>query len=143
MCIRDSYEAWRFNIDLFGYSDKIYSSSAFKIKSHRAFDVCASVWNTHTEAWETDFPEVNDFHTPGNPNTKITKINLKSELPDIDRLLDSDQPEFYEITNGSEIKLYSTFPHARFSDIRECTICLLYTSPSPRDQRGSRMPSSA
>ena len=25
----------------------------------------------------------------------------------------------------------------------ELTICLLYTSPSPRDQRGSRMPSSA
>ena len=25
----------------------------------------------------------------------------------------------------------------------EMTICLLYTSPSPRDQRGSRMPSSA
>ena len=24
-----------------------------------------------------------------------------------------------------------------------CTSCLLYTSPSPRDQRGSRMPSSA
>ena len=29
-----------------------------------------------------------------------------------------------------------------FTD-RECRICLLYTSPSPRDQRGSRMPSSA
>ena len=27
--------------------------------------------------------------------------------------------------------------------VRECMICLLYTSPSPRDQRGSRMPSSA
>ena len=26
---------------------------------------------------------------------------------------------------------------------REKMICLLYTSPSPRDQRGSRMPSSA
>ena len=25
----------------------------------------------------------------------------------------------------------------------QCVICLLYTSPSPRDQRGSRMPSSA
>ena len=24
-----------------------------------------------------------------------------------------------------------------------CNFCLLYTSPSPRDQRGSRMPSSA
>ena len=29
--------------------------------------------------------------------------------------------------------------HIRMMDI----ICLLYTSPSPRDQRGSRMPSSA
>ena len=27
--------------------------------------------------------------------------------------------------------------------IGEATTCLLYTSPSPRDQRGSRMPSSA
>ena len=26
---------------------------------------------------------------------------------------------------------------------QECDICLLYTSPSPRDQRGARMPSSA
>ena len=25
----------------------------------------------------------------------------------------------------------------------ECSICLLYTSPSPRDKRQSRMPSSA
>ena len=29
------------------------------------------------------------------------------------------------------------------SDITVCILCLLYTSPSPRDQRGSRMPSSA
>ena len=29
------------------------------------------------------------------------------------------------------------------ADIREVYACLLYTSPSPRDQRGSRMPSSA
>ena len=26
---------------------------------------------------------------------------------------------------------------------KPCTFCLLYTSPSPRDQRGARMPSSA
>ena len=26
---------------------------------------------------------------------------------------------------------------------QQCNVCLLYTSPSPRDQRGSRMPSSA
>ena len=28
-------------------------------------------------------------------------------------------------------------------ELIENSICLLYTSPSPRDQRGSRMPSSA
>ena len=28
-------------------------------------------------------------------------------------------------------------------DILRAMLCLLYTSPSPRDQRGSRMPSSA
>ena len=30
-----------------------------------------------------------------------------------------------------------------FGDLVEFITCLLYTSPSPRDQRGSRMPSSA
>ena len=30
-----------------------------------------------------------------------------------------------------------------FDEGAEVTCCLLYTSPSPRDQRGSRMPSSA
>ena len=31
----------------------------------------------------------------------------------------------------------------RIVDRSSCQFCLLYTSPSPRDQRGSRMPSSA
>ena len=31
----------------------------------------------------------------------------------------------------------------RFEDLRESSDCLLYTSPSPRDKRQSRMPSSA
>ena len=31
----------------------------------------------------------------------------------------------------------------RFDSIGVESTCLLYTSPSPRDQRGSRMPSSA
>ena len=33
--------------------------------------------------------------------------------------------------------------HIKYKDARELKDCLLYTSPSPRDQRGSRMPSSA
>ena len=40
---------------------------------------------------------------------------------------------------------HNTDPHLWFSpDLWiQCGNCLLYTSPSPRDQRGSRMPSSA
>ena len=34
-------------------------------------------------------------------------------------------------------------PAEGFKDANWCLLCLLYTSPSPRDQRGSRMPSSA
>ena len=33
--------------------------------------------------------------------------------------------------------------YVKMLDEREGNVCLLYTSPSPRDQRGSRMPSSA
>ena len=32
---------------------------------------------------------------------------------------------------------------ATINDTAECSVCLLYTSPSPRDKRQSRMPSSA
>ena len=37
----------------------------------------------------------------------------------------------------------SSIPTAAELEIESSEICLLYTSPSPRDQRGSRMPSSA
>ena len=41
------------------------------------------------------------------------------------------------------IGLTRTPPDLAIVDIKMPKICLLYTSPSPRDQRGSRMPSSA
>ena len=37
----------------------------------------------------------------------------------------------------------SSIARGDFEDIREAYACLLYTSPSPRDKRQSRMPSSA
>ena len=52
--------------------------------------------------------------------------------------------EWLDARAGSEIlfeQIAKTFPDA---DLYALTAnCLLYTSPSPRDQRGSRMPSSA
>ena len=43
---------------------------------------------------------------------------------------------------GLEIAAETDRRDQGFVDI-QVDICLLYTSPSPRDQRGSRMPSSA
>ena len=40
------------------------------------------------------------------------------------------------------IVLGETYPH-QIVDLKQTRVCLLYTSLSPRDQRGSRMPSSA
>ena len=68
-------------------------------------------------------------------------------------------PASVDLTLGSTFrvfrKVHEVIEVRDHTDYRECTdkleipegghilICLLYTSPSPRDQRGSRMPSSA
>ena len=44
---------------------------------------------------------------------------------------------------GREIKEVSDKEAAKLGYVSLLKDCLLYTSPSPRDQRGSRMPSSA
>ena len=50
----------------------------------------------------------------------------------------SDQTIAKLLTNRENIPAYRSYLSGALPDI-----CLLYTSPSPRDQRGSRMPSSA
>ena len=52
-------------------------------------------------------------------------------------------PEISEILNVKEPTLHSRLRRAKSVLQEQLKGCLLYTSPSPRDQRGSRMPSSA
>ena len=47
----------------------------------------------------------------------------------------------FESLNPENNQPWATFPDASESDVERS--CLLYTSPSPRDMRRSRMPSSA
>ena len=49
------------------------------------------------------------------------------------------------VTMGSALNkaLGTRYPDVVARLLGEAMLCLLYTSPSPRDQRGSRMPSSA
>ena len=51
----------------------------------------------------------------------------------------------YLTSTNKEIKDELNKHHEEWDDvfIADPNTCLLYTSPSPRDQRGSRMPSSA
>ena len=57
-------------------------------------------------------------------------------------LLHGPYPQPPSVPAGYEV--IELAPHAqRAEDVREGGPCLLYTSPSPRDQRGSRMRSSA
>ena len=45
------------------------------------------------------------------------------------------------VTDAEWVKRFPEYDGTKAGE--EAVICLLYTSPSPRDQRGSRMPSSA
>ena len=81
---------------------------------------------------------------------KIEAIIRKSKFEDIRDALHAVEVNFFSywdvtgIGNEKEGHVYRGITYST-SEIqrRYLSICLLYTSPSPRDQRGSRMPSSA
>ena len=54
--------------------------------------------------------------------------------------LDQFAKDFHSVIS-EDPEILTTAPHT--TDVKRVDDCLLYTSPSPRDQRGSRMPSSA
>ena len=59
----------------------------------------------------------------------------------------SDKPRNYPYSITDQARLHEAFLNQQNIDKAHLLVhdygCLLYTSPSPRDQRGSRMPSSA
>ena len=70
--------------------------------------------------------------------TDILITSPQISRPEIDKLKQSENIENYNNNNNNNINN---------NDNKKATvlaiICLLYTSPSPRDKRQSRMPSSA
>ena len=71
--------------------------------------------------------------------------------PNKDRIVELVKPAITELLKAKGLEIVRVEPTRPFSEVVEgpmpgdvdVAICLLYTSPSPRDQRGSRMPSSA
>ena len=93
--------------------------------------------------------DVNIIKTVGDINITVEGITDNSKLVKNNYLffaikglsLDGHRYINNAIKKGCKVVICSYLPIKINSAV--CYICLLYTSPSPRDQRGSRMPSSA
>ena len=75
--------------------------------------------------------------------TQKLQLVLQSKIPEqyclgVAKLKKNDKAELKKLAER-----WQTGSTWSFKDITLLNDCLLYTSPSPRDQRGSRMPSSA
>ena len=76
------------------------------------------------------------------------KAKMKVKVPELAKTVDSLVQMDAQAERGEELVTHyelaqSVYAKARVKLPEEDKVCLLYTSPSPRDQRGSRMPSSA
>ena len=78
---------------------------------------------------------------------KIPQLSKKSETKSCHNVTWTDDYSWVHQKNILEVLKDSSklLPEVRkyLEEENKYTDCLLYTSPSPRDQRGSRMPSSA
>ena len=90
----------------------------------------------------SNFESVNEFYTSGFSKVENKEENLEFKSPRF--VMYADQNYFkifdYNFLAGDKTTALSSPNTVVLTDTRAC---LLYTSPSPRDQRGSRMPSSA
>ena len=92
-----------------------------------------------------------NFHSPSPQNSNGQPIDLSEDITE-------NRCTVFECSLAQIRQFRSAFDENYFADLdageaeslawlfsqqQDYLICLLYTSPSPRDQRGSRMPSSA
>ena len=128
----------KFTITLTSISDSLQAMDAIKdqkpeviildvmMPGINGFDVCRLIRKKHSVP-------IIMLSARGEPNDKIKGLELGAD----DYIAKPFEPR--------ELVARITSLIRRVPDKRnlEDSICLLYTSPSPRDQRGSRMPSSA
>ena len=85
------------------------------------------------------FPELNITVEISNVQGKTVRLGI--EAPRSIKILRGELeklPDFQQQLGGFDFQNKDAM-----SEVSAAIRCLLYTSPSPRDQRGSRMPSSA
>ena len=87
--------------------------------------------------FQKKFPGKILYAVKTNPNPEVIKTLIKSGINQF------DVASVEEIKSVRKLSQSAKCSYMHTVKSRESISCLLYTSPSPRDQRGSRMPSSA
>ena len=105
----------------------------------KMFDILWSTFEVYELGYPADPPEdhiaeVREFLVS---NDELISKQQDISFDEIEDLINATAP----LSSRTREIGYQYFALA--SEERDNSICLLYTSPSPRDQRGSRMPSSA
>ena len=84
------------------------------------------------------------MHMRLKPRRHLFRYNVFSLFLDIDKLAEFDKTSwFFRLNRWGMVSLYEKDHGDRNSLRLRDWVCLLYTSPSPRDEKVSRMPSSA
>jgi hypothetical protein len=126
-------------------SKEIEEFLKFLRKNPKAFSVLAEVVNSFrpTDSQkvrsERVFLAVRDSLELGVLSYRDTEVILKI-LKGFFSKSDKERGDFLEVLVS---KLGPFTFNGRYRRINQCRVCLLYTSPSPRDRQKSRMPSSA
>ena len=108
-------------------------------------DVFATDWEApvRIELFDVEIESLRQFET----STQLSNANLQEiEVAVVAQDAVADSSLFDYLPKGTVVLLHepeSLLEHCNRYLERSPEGCLLYTSPSPRDQRGSRMPSSA
>ena len=105
---------------------------------------CISEGGDSTDATDEDMPVFEDFQGLDYVEC-MTHEDLErcwNVLVPVTIDLSQEVPLVIDL-HGNTLTMQMQRDLSQFDDIAEENSCLLYTSPSPRDQRGSRMPSSA
>ena len=91
---------------------------------------------------------VGPLYVLGGPVTLIlvcllATSGLRLAFNDLDKIITSPALTIPRIQTKDDVVILNYRNRIIMKDFKQERSCLLYTSPSPRDQRGSRMPSSA
>lgn len=113
-------EAWRFNIDIFGYQYDVGRDDKGRLKPKSALTMCANAWNFHTDVIETAFDEINAGFSEFS-DANIVELSDPDKVSEIQFSVDDDLEYFY-VRKRSEIVVYENYGHARYPELRKCSV---------------------